>query len=66
VLGDIYVNDAFGTMHRAHASTVGVTKFIPGCIGFLVEKELKYLNLEKAERPFISNTRRAKISTNSL
>jgi len=63
VLGDIYVNDAFGTMHRAHASTVGVTKFIPGCIGFLVEKELKYLNLEKAERPFIAILGGAKIST---
>ena len=57
------MNDAFGTMHRAHASTVGVTKFIPGCIGFLVEKELKYLNLEKAERPFIAILGGAKIST---
>ena len=63
VLGDVYVNDAFGTMHRAHASTVGVTKFLPGCIGFLVEKELKYLNLDKAERPFIAILGGAKIST---
>jgi len=61
--GDIYVNDAFGTMHRAHASTAAVTKFIPGCIGFLVEKELKYLNLAKAERPFIAILGGAKIST---
>lgn len=37
-LGDIYVNDAFGTMHRAHASTAAITKFLPGCIGFLVER----------------------------
>ena len=62
-LGDIYVNDAFGTMHRAHASTVGVTKYIPGCIGFLVEKELTYLNLQNAERPFIAVLGGAKIST---
>jgi len=63
VLGDIYVNDAFGTMHRAHASTAAITKFIPGCIGFLVEKELKYLNLENAERPFTAILGGAKIST---
>ncbi len=55
-LADIYVNDAFGTMHRAHASTVGITKFLPGCIGFLVEKELKYLTLKDPERPFYCNT----------
>ncbi len=63
ILGDIYVNDAFGTMHRAHASIVGVTKYIPGSIGFLVEKELKYLNLENAERPIIAILGGAKIST---
>jgi phosphoglycerate kinase len=62
-LANIYVNDAFGTMHRAHASTAGITKFIPGCIGFLVEKELKYLNLEKAEKPFIAILGGSKIST---
>jgi phosphoglycerate kinase len=62
-LGDIYVNDAFGTMHRAHASTVGVTKFIPGCIGFLVEKELNYLTLKNPERPFIAILGGSKIST---
>jgi phosphoglycerate kinase len=62
-LADVYVNDAFGTMHRAHASTVGITRFMPGCIGFLVEKELKYLNLEKAERPFVAIIGGAKIST---
>jgi 3-phosphoglycerate kinase len=63
VLGDIYVNDAFGTMHRAHASTAAITKFLPGCIGFLVEKELKYLDLTHADRPFIAILGGAKIST---
>ena len=63
VLGDVYVNHAFGTMHRAHASTAAITKFLPGCIGFLVEKELKYLDLTYAERPFIAILGGAKIST---
>lgn len=40
---DIYVNDAFGTSHRAHASNVGVSKFLPSAIGFLIEKEVKYI-----------------------
>ena len=62
-LADVYVNDAFGTMHRAHASTAAITEFLPGCIGFLVEKELKYLNLSSAERPFIAILGGAKIST---
>jgi phosphoglycerate kinase len=54
--GDIYVNDAFGAAHRAHASTVGVTKFIEPCVmGFLMEKELKYLHeeLDKPAKPFV-------------
>jgi phosphoglycerate kinase len=63
VLGDIYVNDAFGTMHRANASTAAITKFLPGCIGFLVEKELKHLDMTNAERPFIAILGGAKIST---
>jgi len=63
VLGDVYVNDAFGTMHRAHASTAAITKYIPGCIGFLVEKELKYLDLSNAERPFVAILGGSKIST---
>lgn len=62
-LADVYVNDAFGTMHRAHASTVGITKFLPGCIGFLVEKELKYLTIKNPERPFVAILGGAKIST---
>src|SRR5690606_13322952 len=42
-LGDIFVNDAFGTAHRAHASTAGVAEFIPGYAGFLMEKEINAL-----------------------
>src|SRR5262245_19662506 len=55
-LGDAYVNDAFGTSHRAHASTEGVTHFISrAAAGFLMEKELRYLGraLENPDRPFI-------------
>src|SRR5213079_2074106 len=55
-LGDLYVNDAFGTAHRAHASTVGITKFVPkSAMGFLMEKELKHLKegLEKPAKPFV-------------
>src|SRR2546421_1972259 len=53
--GDIYINDAFGAAHRAHASTVGITKFIsPSVMGFLMEKELKYLHqeLDRPAKPF--------------
>jgi phosphoglycerate kinase len=52
---DIYVNDAFGTAHRGHASNDAITHFLPGCVGFLVEKEI--LNLSKAlnpERPYVT------------
>jgi phosphoglycerate kinase len=49
-LGEVYVNDAFGTAHRAHASTEGVTKFLSPCVaGFLIEKELTFLG-EKTEK----------------
>ena len=55
-LGDIYVNDAFGAAHRAHASTAGITRFVAqSAMGFLMEKELKYLagELEQPARPFV-------------
>jgi len=50
--GDIYINDAFGTSHRAHASNVGIASILPNGIGFLIEKELKELDLTDVERPF--------------
>ncbi|MBN2168122.1 MAG: phosphoglycerate kinase [Actinobacteria bacterium] len=55
-LADVYVNDAFGTSHRAHASTVGVAKNIPAVMGLLVEKELETLGglLENPEHPFVA------------
>ncbi|HPU85115.1 MAG TPA: phosphoglycerate kinase [Candidatus Latescibacteria bacterium] len=64
-LGDVYVNDAFGTAHRAHASTVGVTAhFQQNAAGFLMEKELKYLGeaLEEPARPFVAIMGGSKIS----
>jgi phosphoglycerate kinase len=64
-LGEIYVNDAFGAAHRAHASTVGVTKFItPAVMGFLMEKELKYLHeeLDNPVKPFLVVMGGAKVS----
>lgn len=64
-LGDVYVNDAFGTAHRAHASTEGVTKFFKKCVaGYLMQKELEFLGkaLENPERPFIAILGGAKIS----
>src|SRR6202158_2945311 len=64
-LADYYVNDAFGTAHRAHASTVGVTKFVKkSAAGLLMEKELEYLGkvLKKPERPFIAILGGAKVS----
>jgi phosphoglycerate kinase len=55
-LADLYVNDAFGTAHRAHASTVGVAALLPAVAGFLVEKELRHLGqaLEQPVRPFVA------------
>jgi 3-phosphoglycerate kinase len=64
-LGEVYVNDAFGAAHRAHASTVGITKFVPqSAIGFLMEKELKYLKegLAKPAKPFVVILGGAKVS----
>lgn len=63
-LGDVYVNDAFGSAHRAHASTAGVAEFLPAVAGFLMQKELDYLGdaLEDPEKPFIAILGGAKIS----
>jgi len=64
-LGELYVNDAFGTAHRAHASTEGVTHFLrPAVAGFLMQKELDYLGrtLESPQRPFVAVLGGAKIS----
>ena len=63
--GDVYVSDAFGTAHRAHASMVGVTKYIELCAaGFLLEKEIEYLGkaLAQPEKPFVAIIGGAKIS----
>jgi phosphoglycerate kinase len=64
-LADVYVNDAFGTAHRAHASTEGVTHFMDRCaMGFLIEKEIAYLGeaLDMPKRPFVAILGGAKIS----
>lgn len=64
-LGDVYVNDAFGSAHRAHASTEGVAHFLkPAVAGLLMEKELEYLGraLEKPKRPFVAILGGSKIS----
>jgi phosphoglycerate kinase len=64
-LGDVYVNDAFGTAHRAHASTEGVAKILPGVAGFLMEKEIKFLGgvFENPAKPFVAIIGGAKVST---
>lgn len=53
-LGEVFINDAFGTVHRAHASNVGIAKYLPCGIGLLMEKELKYLKkaIEKPKKPY--------------
>jgi phosphoglycerate kinase len=64
-LCDVYVNDAFGTAHRAHASTEGITHFVDDCVaGLLMEKELEFLGkaLDKPERPFVAVLGGAKVS----
>ncbi len=64
-LADIYVNDAFGTAHRAHASTEGVAHLLPAYAGFLIEKELKFLGhaVENPKRPFVAIIGGAKVSS---
>jgi phosphoglycerate kinase len=61
--GDIYVNDAFGTAHRAHASTTGVAAYLPAASGFLMEKELEFLGgaVEDPKRPFVAILGGAKV-----
>ncbi|MCD6518776.1 MAG: phosphoglycerate kinase [Anaerolineae bacterium] len=63
-LADVYVNDAFGTAHRAHASTAGVAAYLPAVAGFLLEKEIAFLGgaLENPKRPFVAILGGAKIS----
>lgn len=64
-LADVYVNDAFGTAHRAHASTAGITKFVDDSVaGFLMEKELNFLGkaLNNPDRPFVAILGGAKVS----
>ena len=64
-LAEVYVNDAFGTCHRAHASTAGVVAYLPSGVGFLIEKELKVLGdaLNNPRRPFVAILGGAKVST---
>ena len=64
-LGDIYINDAFGACHRVHASIVGVPKYLPSGMGFLLEKEIKVLSdlLEKPKKPLIAIIGGKKVET---
>ena len=63
--GDLYVNDAFGTAHRAHASTEGVAHYLPAYAGFLIEKEVKYMAplLDNPEKPFVAIIGGSKVSS---
>jgi phosphoglycerate kinase len=63
-MGDVFVNDAFGSAHRAHASTTGIAAYLPAVAGFLMEKELEYLGgaLEDPRKPFVAILGGAKIS----
>ena len=67
-IADVFVNDAFGTAHRHHASTAGVADYIPAVMGFLIEKELRYLGeaLEDPKRPFVAILGGAKVSDKIL
>ena len=63
-LGDLFVEDAFGSVHRAHASTAGIASILPNALGFLVEKEVKMLGaaVDTPERPFVAIIGGAKVS----
>ena len=63
-LGDLYVSDAFGSVHRAHSSTVGIPTYLPSAAGFLIEKELKFLGdaVENPVRPFVGILGGAKVA----
>jgi phosphoglycerate kinase len=63
--GDLYVNDAFGTAHRAHASTEGVSHYLPSYAGFLIEKEVKFMAplLDNPEKPFVAIIGGSKVSS---
>ncbi len=63
-LGDIYINDAFGTAHRAHATTAGIAEYLPSAVGFLIKKELEIMGkaLTAPERPFVAVLGGAKVS----
>ncbi|HQO58256.1 MAG TPA: phosphoglycerate kinase, partial [Candidatus Omnitrophota bacterium] len=63
-LADVYVNDAFGSAHRAHASTAGITAYLPSVAGFLLEKEITYLGkaVQNQEKPFVIILGGAKVS----
>ncbi len=63
-LAEIFVSDAFGTVHRSHASTVGITEYLPSVAGFLIGKELSFMGaaLEKPERPFVAILGGAKVT----
>ena len=63
-LADIFVNDAFGTAHRAHSSTAGIAQFLPSAMGFLIEKEVSIMGsaLESPARPFVAILGGAKVS----
>lgn len=64
-LADVFVNDAFGTAHRAHASTEGVTAFLPSCAGFLIEKEVSFFQpiLDDPKKPLVAVIGGAKVSS---
>ena len=64
-LGELFVNDAFGTAHRDHSSTAGIARYLPTVSGFLIEKEVKFLGdaLESPERPLLAILGGAKVET---